>query len=61
MGDNTVGQLGINENLLENKFSPCLVEGLINLRPSFIACGYYHCLVVTEVGDALAWGLNEDG
>ena len=61
MGDNTVGQLGINENMLEYKYSPCLVDGLINLRPSFVACGDHHCIVVTEVGDALAWGLNEDG
>lgn len=47
--------------MLEHKFSPCLVDGLLNLRPSSVACGEFHTLVVTQAGDALAWGLNEDG
>jgi alpha-tubulin suppressor-like RCC1 family protein len=61
MGNNSHGQLGIGEPYVEQKYSPVLVDSLLNFKPQSIACGKAHTLVATRVGDVFAWGLNENG
>jgi alpha-tubulin suppressor-like RCC1 family protein len=61
MGNNTHGQLGIGEPYVEQKYSPVLVDTLLNFKPQSISCGKAHTLVATRVGDCFAWGLNENG
>ena len=61
MGCNMFGQLGINEPFLDNKFSPVLVDQLLNMNPLTVSCGALHTVVMTAKGDVFAWGSNEFG
>jgi len=47
-----------------NQALPHLVDGLVKWRVSAvrsIACGYGHCLAVTDFGDVLSWGTGDYG
>jgi alpha-tubulin suppressor-like RCC1 family protein len=61
MGDNSVGQLGINEPYLENKVSPVLVEALLPFKTRSVSCGNEHTVVCTQNSVAFAWGNNDRG
>jgi len=61
MGSNALGQLGINEPYLDQKYSPVLVDALLNQKPTQVAAGDFHTLVQTQLGDVFAWGNNECG
>lgn len=61
MGDNSSGQLGINEPCIENKSSPVLVDSLLNYHPVRVACGSFHTVALTKLGDCFAWGQNSHG
>lgn len=61
MGSNKLGQLGIDSEQIEQKFTPTLVEALMNFRPIQISCGDFHTVVCTQSGDVFSWGLNESG
>jgi len=61
MGDNSHGQLGVGDPYLNQKFSPVLIDALLNFKPQSVSCGAYHTVVCTKLGDSFAWGLNEHG
>lgn len=61
MGCNSHGQLGINEPYLEQKFSPVLVDLLLNKKLQNVSCGANHTIVSTRQGDVFAWGSNDFG
>ena len=45
MGDNSVGQLGINEPYLDKKVSPVIVEALLPFKTRSVSCGDEHTVV----------------
>jgi len=56
------GRLGHGDTV--NQALPHLVDGLVKWRVSSvrqIACGYGHCLAVTDFGDVLTWGSGSYG
>ena len=59
MGSNNKNQLGIGDS--ENKYSPVLIETLIDLKIKDVKCGNEHCLVVCENKNVYSWGNNEYG
>jgi alpha-tubulin suppressor-like RCC1 family protein len=63
MGSNSHGQLGIGEQPTPsgNKFSPILIESLMDVDPYQIECGFNHCLLLSRDGVVFAWGDNKHG
>lgn len=71
MGDNSHGQLGINDKRAKSKNSPVLVENLMDKKPAYIACGAYHTVIATctksflnfliEDGEVYSWGSGKHG
>ena len=62
MGTNSLGQLGIIDKSGScNKFSPILIEDLMDQDPYDVACGNNHSLVLTRYGTVFAWGHNHHG
>jgi X-linked retinitis pigmentosa GTPase regulator len=61
MGSNNEGRLGIDSTDIKQSHSPCLVESLINYKASKVSCGWGHTVIVTELGQAYAWGIGEYG
>jgi alpha-tubulin suppressor-like RCC1 family protein len=46
---------------LEQKYSPVLVDLLLNQKLHNVSCGVNHTIVSTRQGDVFAWGSNESG
>jgi alpha-tubulin suppressor-like RCC1 family protein len=61
MGSNSSGQLGINDPYTTQKFSPVLVEVLLDKAPMHVKCGDVHSLVLCRSGDVYSWGNNDYG
>lgn len=59
-GSNEFGQLGLGLGP-GNVSKPTLVNSLIGLPISFIACGGYHSFVVSKSGAVYGWGKNDFG
>ncbi|CAH0477266.1 unnamed protein product [Peronospora belbahrii] len=57
-GKNDYGQLGLAHNRQVNVFSPV---ALTNETVCFVACGYYHSVVVTTDGQTFSVGRNDYG
>ncbi|XP_059098839.1 probable E3 ubiquitin-protein ligase HERC4 isoform X1 [Tigriopus californicus] len=60
-GDNTYGQLGLGNDGGDRVLTPQPIESLSGLPIKKIACGGYHCVVVTMSGAVFAWGRNNHG
>lgn len=50
MGSNSCGQLGINDPYSQQKYSPVLIESLLDKNPFQVKCGDFHSLVVCDNG-----------
>jgi len=63
MGSNSCGQLGVGEqpSTTGNKFSPILVEGLLEVDPYQVECGNSHTLLLSRLGNVYSWGSNKHG
>ena len=61
MGSNSSGQLGINDPYTTQKFSPVLVEVLLDKAPMDVKCGDVHSMVLCRSGDVYSWGNNDYG
>lgn len=63
MGSNSCGQLGIGDapSASAHKYSPILLESLIEIEPYQIECGFNHCLLLSRDGMVYAWGDNRHG
>ena len=61
MGNNQLGQLGINEPCIDRRNSPVLVDCLLNYKPTSVSCGIDYTVVLSESGDCFAWGTNLNG
>lgn len=63
MGSNAYGQLGISEapRSTSNKYSPILIEDLLQADPFQVECGNNHSLVLTRLGTVFTWGSNKYG
>jgi alpha-tubulin suppressor-like RCC1 family protein len=63
MGANSFGQLGVGEppSNSGNKYSPILVESLLQVEPYQLECGSNHCLLLARQGLVYAWGDNRHG
>jgi alpha-tubulin suppressor-like RCC1 family protein len=61
MGSNSNGQLGINDPYTQQKYSPILIEALLDKMPIETKCGDVHTLVLCKNGDAYSWGNNDYG
>lgn len=59
-GSNEQGQLGVGEADTEDQHEPFLLDCFfVPIRR--IACGDGHCLALTQHGDVLSWGANDEG
>jgi alpha-tubulin suppressor-like RCC1 family protein len=61
MGSNSSGQLGINDPYIQQKYSPVLVEVLLDKGPVDVKCGDVHTLLLCRSGDVYSWGSNDYG
>ena len=61
MGSNSCGQLGINDPYSQQKYSPVLIESMLDKNPFQVKCGDFHSLVVCDNGETYAWGSNKYG
>ena len=63
MGSNSLGQLGISEapSTSGNKYSPILIEALLDVDPYSIECGNNHTLLLAREGIVYSWGSNKQG
>ena len=63
MGSNAHGQLGIDEapTSTGNKYSPILIEDLLEVDPFQVECGSNHVLLLTRQGIVFSWGSNKHG
>jgi regulator of chromosome condensation len=61
MGSNSNGQLGINDPYIHQKYSPILIESLLDKQPIDAKCGDVHTLALCKNGDVYAWGNNDYG
>lgn len=59
-GSNEKGQLGVGQEETEDQHEPFLLD-CFSLPVKRIACGADHCLVVTQHGNVLSWGGNDEG
>ncbi|XP_071723330.1 ultraviolet-B receptor UVR8-like [Rutidosis leptorrhynchoides] len=53
------GRLGHGNS--SDLFTPLPIKALQGIRVKQIACGDSHCLAVTEAGEVLSWGRNQNG
>ena len=58
-GLGTRGQLGHGD--IQPRTEPSLIHALSGLPMKDIACGHWHCLVLSASGDVYSWGWNEHG
>ena len=56
-GRNKYGQLGHGDK--KDRHIPTKVESLDGLVIVKIACGYYHTVAITDVGDTYTWYVNQ--
>ena len=61
MGSNSSGQLGINDPYIQQKYSPVLIEVLLDKYPLQVKCGDVHSLVLCRSGEVYSWGNNDYG
>ena len=61
MGSNSSGQLGINDPYVQQKYSPVLIEVLLDKNPIQVKCGDVHTLVLCRSGETYSWGNNDYG
>ena len=61
MGSNRYGQLGDGDSNTLVKYSPILIESLMDQDASEVQCGNYHTLLQTRYGKVFAWGNNDYG
>ena len=63
MGSNSHGQLGIDEmpSSTGNKYSPILIEDLLDVDPYDVQCGSNHSLLLSRQGNVFSWGSNKHG
>ncbi|XP_043466153.1 probable E3 ubiquitin-protein ligase HERC4 isoform X1 [Leptopilina heterotoma] len=59
-GSNKEGQLGLGPNI-KKELKPKLISSLVGIPIAFIACGGYHCIVVSKSGAIFGWGRNNFG
>lgn len=53
------GQLGLGT--LEDHSDPIQIEALAGINIVAIACGTWHCAVISKEGDLYTWGWNQNG
>ena len=53
-GKNTFGSLGLGGKIFEP--SPKLIMKLNNKKIISVACGFYHSLALSNIGDVYGWG-----
>jgi E3 ubiquitin-protein ligase HERC4 len=58
-GDNSQGQLGLSDTT--NRLRPEIIRSLRAVKPSFIACGKQHSIVITKTGIVFSFGSNGFG
>lgn len=61
MGSNQYGQLGIGDITVTFKYSPVLIENMMEKDPVQVQCGDSHTLVLSQLGKCYAWGSNDYG
>ena len=61
MGANASGQLGVNDPYIQQKYSPVLIESLLNKDPINVKCGDLHAVVLCRSGNVYSWGNNDYG
>ena len=61
MGSNSSGQLGVNDPYTQQKYSPVLIEVLLDKGPVDVKCGDVHSMVLCRSGDVFSWGSNDYG
>lgn len=58
-GNGSRGQLGLGT--LEDHSDPSQIEALAGIKIVSIACGTWHCAVISDEGDLYTWGWNQNG
>ncbi|XP_044755139.1 RCC1 domain-containing protein 1, partial [Coccinella septempunctata] len=58
-GNGSRGQLGLGT--LEDHSNPTQIEALAGIQIVAIACGTWHCAVISKEGDVYTWGWNQNG
>lgn len=62
MGSNNLGQCGVfDKSSTSNKYSPILIEDLMDVKPHDVQCGSNHSLLLTRNGMVYTWGSNNHG
>ena len=61
MGSNASGRLGIGDRSVKLSATPCLVEGLAQIKAIDLSCGWGHTAVISDVGSIFTWGVGEYG
>ena len=61
MGSNESGQLGLGDVSTSFKYSPVLIESMMDKDPVQVQCGENHTIVLSQRGKCYAWGSNENG
>jgi alpha-tubulin suppressor-like RCC1 family protein len=61
MGSNEFGQLGLGDPIVGQKYSPVLVEALMDKDPVLVQCGDNHSISLNVRGNCYSWGSNEFG
>ena len=59
LGLGTRGQLGHGD--IQPQTEPSLIHALAGVPMKDIACGHWHCLVLSASGNVYSWGWNEHG
>lgn len=58
-GKNSFGSLGLGGRMFVGQ--PGLINKLSNRKVLAVACGFYHSVVLSEVGDVYTWGRGFEG
>jgi len=61
MGSNTKGQLGVNDPQIKIKYSPVLLEALVDKVAIELKCGDNHTVIACQSGEVYSWGCNAFG
>ena len=61
MGSNEHGQLGLGDVTVTAKYSPVLIETMMDKDPVQVQCGNDHSVVIGAKGKCYAWGNNQYG
>ncbi len=58
-GKNTFGSLGLGGKIFMP--SPQKITKLSNKKIVSVACGFYHSLALSDIGDVYSWGCGFEG